>query len=61
MPSDSKGRTPARKRSPAGGSHVDRMIGSAELRTPKAGADPLFEALHERLVADRNASRRRRR
>ena len=44
-------------RSPqATGSHaslVDEMLGCAELRAPKRGKDPLYDELHERLIARR--------
>jgi hypothetical protein len=46
----------------AGGSLVDEMLGSAELREVQPGADPLFEALRARhIAAPRFASSRRRR
>jgi hypothetical protein len=32
---------------------VDEMLGSAELRRPAPGRDPLFDALHDRYVAPR--------
>lgn len=32
---------------------VDEMLGSAELRRPIPGRDPLFDALHGRYVAGR--------
>lgn len=32
---------------------VDEMLGSAELRRPAPGRDPLYDALHDRLVAGR--------
>lgn len=32
---------------------VDEMLGSAELRRPAAGRDPLYDALHARQVARR--------
>lgn len=32
---------------------VDEMLGSAELRRPARGRDPLFDALHDRHIAGR--------
>lgn len=36
-----------------GGSLVDEMLGSAELRGVRRGQDPLYEELHRRYVARR--------
>lgn len=35
------------------GSLVDKMIGSAKLRTVKRGRDPLFDALYDRHIVRR--------
>lgn len=45
----------------AGGSLVDEMVGSAELRDMQPGADPLFDALHARHIATARPSASRRR
>lgn len=51
MATKPKAPKPAAKRQRTGAPLVDSMLGSAKLRGPKAGADPLFDALHERFVA----------
>lgn len=38
---------------PAPKSLVDEMLGSAELRRPARGRDPLYDALHTRHIAGR--------
>jgi Family of unknown function (DUF6364) len=59
-------RSPAAAPARSGPSLVDQMLGSGELRSVPAGADPLFDALHARHIAPRpaaaaSASGRRRR
>ncbi|MBM3599084.1 MAG: hypothetical protein FJX35_12760 [Alphaproteobacteria bacterium] len=50
-----------RSQQPPGGSRslVDEMLGSAELRGLDRGADPLYDALHDRLIGHRSRRRRR--
>lgn len=40
----------------AGPSLVDQMLGSGELRSVPAGADPLFDALHARHIGPASAA-----
>lgn len=43
----------------SGGSLVDEMLGSAELRDVQPGTDPLYDALHARHIGTVRPSQRR--